>query len=128
MKTTPNTPSRSTLGLSLIEIAIVVAVIGVVAMVALPNLFSQRSAAEETVCITNLKALVSAKESWGFEFNKALTDEPTYADLKPYLSKNQSDSICPLGGKYTIGALNVNPTCEFADQGHVLPEDAGNTN
>jgi prepilin-type N-terminal cleavage/methylation domain-containing protein len=123
MKTNTASVVRSSNGFSLIEIAIVVAVIGVAAMVALPNLFSSRSTAEETVCITNLKAIMTAKEAWGFEHNKALEDTPLYEDIKPFLSKNQTESICPLGGKYTIGALNENPTCEFAAQGHKLPDE-----
>jgi competence protein ComGC len=124
-KSASNAP-KSIAGVSLIEIAIVVAVIGVVAMVALPNLFSHRSVSEKTVCITNLKAMVTAKEAWGFENNKGLSDEPTYADLKPYLDKNQTESICPLGGKYTIGILSESPACEYAAQGHILPQDASN--
>lgn len=124
MKTKPPFPSRGADGVSLIEIAIVVAVIGVVAMVALPNLFTSRSVSEATVCITNLKAIVTAKEAWAFENNKAMSDEPTYADLKPYLDKNQTESICPLGGKYTIGTMAESPSCEYKDQGHVLPQDA----
>lgn len=123
MKTTPPQPSHSVAGISLIEIAIVVAVIGVLAMVAIPNLFSARKSAEDKVCIANLKAIESAKESWGFENNKAPTDIPTYQDIKPYLSKTQTENICPIGGKYTIGALNENPSCEYADLGHKLPEE-----
>lgn len=124
MKTSSTQPTRASAGFSLIEIAIVVAVIGVLAMVALPNLFSSRKTAEDKVCITNLKALEAAKESWGFEKSKALEDTPTYEDIKPFLSRNQAESICPIGGKYTLGSLQENPTCEYANLGHKLPDEA----
>ena len=123
MKSSRPYPSHSVAGLSLIEIAIVVAVIGVLAMVALPNLFSARKTAEDTVCITNLKAIEAAKEAWAFKKNKDLNDTPTYQDIKIFLSRNQSDSISPLGGKYTIGSLKENPTCEYSNPGHKLPDE-----
>ena len=121
MKPSRKNPSRQT-GLSLIELAIVVAVLGVMAMIALPNLFSSRKTAEDKVCISNLRAIKHAKEKWGFDKKKQPSDIPTYDDIKEYLSKTTQLSICPVGGKYTLGALNENPSCEFAAQGHVLPE------
>jgi len=113
-------PSRA--GLSLIEIAIVVAVLGVMALIALPNLFSSRKTAEEKVCISNLRAIKHAKEKWGFNEKKQPSDIPTFDDIKEYLSRVDELSICPLGGKYSLGALNETPTCEYASQGHELPE------
>jgi len=114
------TPKPSQKGLSLIELAIVVAVIGVMAMIALPNLFSARKTAEDKVCIANLRAIKHAKEKWGFDEKKGPTDIPTYDDIKPYLSHTQTQNICPIGGKYTLGALNEDPTCEYANLGHKL--------
>lgn len=107
-------------GLSLIELAIVVAVVGVMAMIALPNLFSARKSAEDKVCIANLRVIKHAKEKWGFEQKKGEDDIPTYIDIKPYLSKTQTENICPIGGKYTLGALNEDPTCEYGNLGHSL--------
>lgn len=110
-------------GFSLIEVAIVVAVIGVMAMIALPNLFSARKTAEDKVCIANLRAIKHAKEKWGFDEKKTEAELPTYNDIKPYLSKSQTQNICPIGGKYTLGALNENPTCEYGNLGHTLTEE-----
>lgn len=116
-------PTRSRqAGLSLIELAIVVAVLGVMAMIALPNLFSSRKTAEDKVCISNLRAIKHAKEKWGFDKKKQPADIPTYNDIKEYLAKSTQLSICPIGGKYTLGALNEDPTCEYAAQGHELPQ------
>ena len=120
MKLDSSLPRVHQRGLSLIELAIVVAVIGVMAMIALPNLFSARKTAEDKVCIANLNAIKHAKEKWGFDEKKSETDIPTYADIKPYLSKQATQNICPIGGKYTLGALNEDPSCEYANLGHTL--------
>ena len=106
-----------------IELAIVVAVLGVIAVIAMPNLFSARKTAEDKICIANLKTIVHAKEQWGFDNGKKETEEPTYNDIKPYLTKTQTQNICPIGGKYTIGALNEDPTCEYVNLGHTLEDE-----
>ena len=108
MRLSSKTTSKA--GLSLIELAIVVAVLGVMALIALPNLFSSRKTAEDKVCISNLRAIKHAKEKWGFDKKKQPMDIPVYDDIKEYLSRMNQLSICPIGGKYTLGALNENPT------------------
>lgn len=122
MKISPSSKSAS-FGFSLIELAIVVAVLGVIAVIAMPNLFSARKTAEDKICIANLKTIVHAKEQWGFDNGKKETEEPNYNDIKPYLTRTQTQNICPIGGKYTIGALNEDPSCEYGNLGHTLDED-----
>lgn len=122
MKISPSSKSAS-FGFSLIELAIVVAVLGVIAVIAMPNLFSARKTAEDKICIANLKTIVHAKEQWGFDNGKKETEEPNYNDIKPYLTRTQTQNICPIGGKYTIGALNEDPSCEYGNLGHTLAED-----
>jgi len=119
MKFSPTTKS-ATFAFSLIELAIVVAVLGVIAVIAMPNLFSARKTAEDKICIANLKTIVHAKEQWGFDNGKKETDEPDYNDIKPYLTRTQTQNICPIGGKYTIGPLSEDPSCEYAELGHEI--------
>ena len=103
------------------EIMIVVAIIGLLAAIAIPNFVRARNTARKNVCINNLRQIDSAKHQWALEFKKADTDSPTSDDVKPYI-RNSQFPACPAVGTYTIGAMNTDPTCpNAASLSHVLP-------
>ncbi len=99
---------------------IVVALIGLLAALAVPNFLRARASAQKNTCINNLRQLDSAKHQWAQERQKADTDIPSSDDLKVYI-KNDVYPSCPAGGVYTIGALSTDPTCSKSDIGHLLP-------
>lgn len=76
------------------------------------------TAADRDACLENLRQIDAAKQSWALDNSKDVTDVPTAQDLAPYLKGNVLP-VCPSGGVYTIGAMNVSPTCSIA--GHSLP-------
>jgi prepilin-type N-terminal cleavage/methylation domain-containing protein len=106
-------------GFTLVEIMIVVAIIGLLAAVAIPNLVKARKSAQKTACIGNLKAIEGAKATWALENRKSDTDVPSDTDLFGTGKDLSRKPDCPGGGTYSINAVSEKPTCTIPE--HALP-------
>ena len=124
MKAILNLPNA---GFTLVEIMIVVAIIGLLAAVAIPNLDHARRVAQAKACITNLVQINSAAEEFAMENGKKDGDAISYpTDLTPFIKLNSAHSIpsCPAGGTYSISAVGTSPVCSLGstmDPAHVVP-------
>jgi prepilin-type N-terminal cleavage/methylation domain-containing protein len=106
-------------GFTLVEIMIVVAIIGMLMTIAVPNFVKARNTAQKNACIANLRMVDNAKQQWATENKKGNSDTPTEEEIRVYV-KNEKMPACPGSGTYTIGTVSTDPTCSKADAGHVL--------
>ena len=111
MKTTRTKVSLG--GFTLVEIMIVVAIIGLLAAIAIPNFMKARATSQANACINNLRQIDTAAQQVAFEKNKHAGDTIAYPDdITPYIKLNSSLSVppCPAGGTYTINPVGTVPS------------------
>ncbi len=116
-------------------VIIVVAVIGILALIAIPNFVREPRTSPANACINNLREIGRAKEQWAIEHNAKTNDVVTLNDIKPFLVPYGEPNgfikldakgnlpKCPAGGIYSIGKIGESPTCSLGNTvspSHVL--------
>jgi len=112
---------------TLVEIMIVVAIIGLLAAIAIPNFVKARTTAQMNACINNLRQMDGAAQQWALETKQPAGGSVASSHITPYLKLDSTGNLpgCPGGGSYsTTWTLDVHPTCSLSSQTiapHALP-------
>lgn len=114
---------------TLVEIMIVVAIVGLLVAIAIPNFVRARENSQINACINNLRIIDSSKQQWALEFRQPENAEPDLADIADYLVRANSSRVplCPSAGgntdfdsSYEIGQVNTAPSCRIVPATHLL--------
>jgi prepilin-type N-terminal cleavage/methylation domain-containing protein len=100
-------------GFTLVEIMIVIAIIGLLCAIAIPNYVKARANSQANACINNLRQIDGATQQFAIENGKTVGYAINYpGDLTPYLKLNSASQIpgCPAGGTYSVSPVGTEPS------------------
>lgn len=119
---------KKTQGFTLVEIMIVVAIIGILAAIAVPNFVKNRNDSQRRTCISNMRQIMTAVENWKSDMDNSgtfsaaqLWGATSYIKVEPKCPSCKSTYSITAGDDTTAASV----TCSAdASLKHVLPDAA----
>ena len=109
----------STSGFTLVEVLLLLAIVGLLLGVALPNSLKAREDADAHHCRANLEDIQYAIQSWVSTESIGPEGKVTIEIIQEYLDEREVS--CPSGGKYILSAVREKPSCTV--EGHSLEKE-----
>jgi competence protein ComGC len=105
---------------TVVELMIITSILGILAIISIPNYVKSRDNAQRATCIRNLKVIEHAVQEWAF-LERKQGDAP-YSFVDPKLLgffRGSRLPVCPGGGIYLPAArVDGVPSCD--QDGHTL--------
>jgi prepilin-type N-terminal cleavage/methylation domain-containing protein len=98
-------------GFTLVEIMIVVAIIGLLAAIAIPNFIRARETAQLNSILNNLRIIDSAKDMWVIEMRRATGAACELDDLTQFIKGGRITQVSK--EIYAANAIGTDPTVDL---------------
>lgn len=95
-------------GFTLVEIMIIVALIGLLAVLAIPSFIRGRKQSQGRRIVNDARIIDAAVDSWAMEAGKSDGDAVDLAGLTPYSKSGNIPVTDVLGNAYGIGPVGTN--------------------
>ena len=110
---------RATSSFTLVEVLLLLAIVGLLLGVALPNSLRAQKKADAHHCRANLEDIQYAIQDWVSTESIGPGENVTLELIRKYLDEREVS--CPSGGRYILSTVREKPSCTV--EGHSLEKE-----